>query len=78
VTSQITAVLSPKMDVLCPDKIPNSVASDTHKTEVFAPQFKPILGSITKIGHFKQFSVAGRETLGREKRKGSCQPAQFH
>jgi hypothetical protein len=59
VTSQITAILSQKRDLFTPNKTQTKKAAQTPQSKKPRPKNKPILASITKTRHYKQFLAAG-------------------
>jgi hypothetical protein len=59
VTSQITAILSQKMDAFYPNKTQTKTDAQTPQNKEPQPKNKPILSSVTKTRHYNQFLVAG-------------------
>jgi hypothetical protein len=59
VTSQITAILSQKMDLFSPNKTQTKTGAQTPQNKKPHPKNKPILSPITKTRHYKQFLAAG-------------------
>jgi hypothetical protein len=59
VTSQITAILSQKMDLFIPNKTQTKTVAQTPQNKKLHPKNKPFFSPITKTRHYKQFLAVG-------------------